>query len=363
MSELGCDPGARRMDYKRELNGRNVSYGYDNDYHLLSETIANDPGNNNGQEKYKYDFVGNRMQLTSNIPSLQVSNSYSYDANDRLSTDTYDNNGNTTVSGLVTNTYDFENRMLTSGAVGMVYDGDGNRVSETGGGVTTTYLVDTLNSTGYSQVLDELVNGSVTKTYTYGLQRISENQLVGSTWTPTFYGYDGHGNVRFLTSSAGTATDTSQFDAFGEPIARTGSTANSYLFSGERFDSNLNLYHLRARYYNQATGRFETMDPEAGNIFSPGTLHKYGFTQNDPVNATDPTGRGDLFEDVLIEGGSLPAYPGLRATGYAVAYALGAAAKSLAGPFQYWPPGAPTPILVPVWSVKAAAGLCKAFGF
>jgi hypothetical protein len=64
--------------------------------------------------------------------------------------------------------------------------------------VTTKYLVDTLNPTGYSQVLDELVNGSVTKTYTYGLQRISENQLVGSTWTPTFYGYDGHGNVRFL---------------------------------------------------------------------------------------------------------------------------------------------------------------------
>jgi hypothetical protein len=51
--------------------------------------------------------------------------------------------------------------------------------------------------------LDELVSGSVTRTYAYGLQRISENQLVGSTWTPSFYGYDGHGNVRFLTSSSG----------------------------------------------------------------------------------------------------------------------------------------------------------------
>ncbi|HEY4902818.1 MAG TPA: hypothetical protein VIH89_05035 [Candidatus Sulfotelmatobacter sp.] len=36
----------------------------------------------------------------------------------------------------------------------------------------------------------------MTKTYTYGLQRISENQLAGSTWTPSFYGYDGHGNGR-----------------------------------------------------------------------------------------------------------------------------------------------------------------------
>ena len=36
--------------------------------------------------------------------------------------------------------------------------------------MTTKYLVDTLNPTRYSQVLDELVNGSVTKTYAYGLQ-------------------------------------------------------------------------------------------------------------------------------------------------------------------------------------------------
>ena len=61
------------------------------------------------------------------------------------------------------------------------------------------------------------MNGSVTRTYAYGLQRISENQLNGSTWTPSFYGYDGHGNVRFLTGSAGTVTDTYQFDAFGPP--------------------------------------------------------------------------------------------------------------------------------------------------
>lgn len=40
----------------------------------------------------------------------------------------------------------------------MAYDGDGNRVSETAGGVTTTYLLDTLNPTGYSQVLHEYIS-------------------------------------------------------------------------------------------------------------------------------------------------------------------------------------------------------------
>jgi RHS repeat-associated protein len=151
--------------------------------------------------------------------------------------------------------------MVGHGAVAIVHDGDGNRVSETVGSTTTKYLIDTLNPTGYSQVLDELVGGAVTKTYTYGLQRISENQLSGSTWTPTFYGYDGHGNVRFTTNTAGTVGNTYQYDAFGMPIASTGAIANTYLYSGERFDSNINLYHLRARFYNALTGRFETMDP------------------------------------------------------------------------------------------------------
>jgi hypothetical protein len=73
--------------------------------------------------------------------------------------------------------------MLTHGAVTMVYDGDGNRVSEAAGGVTTKYLVDTVNPTGYAQVMDELPSGAVTRTYAYGVQRISEDQLVSSTRT------------------------------------------------------------------------------------------------------------------------------------------------------------------------------------
>jgi len=282
-----------------ELSNRNVTYVYDNDYHLQSETIASDPGGNNGQESYTYDAGGNRKTLNSTIPSLPGSVSYNYDANDRLTTDTYDNDGNTIVSVGISYTYDFENRMLMKGAVAMVYDGDGNRVSETAGGVTTKYLIDTVNPTGYSQVMDEIVNGSVSRTYTYGRQLISENQLVSGTWTPSFYGYDGHGNARFLANAAGAITDSYTFDAFGAPIASTGTTPNPYLYSGERFDSSLNLYHLRARYYNALTGRFETMDPAAGKITDPATLHKYAYTKNNPVNEVDPTGK-DIAEDIYM---------------------------------------------------------------
>src|SRR3989440_9653348 len=127
--------------------------------------------------------------------------------------------------------------MTAHGSTTMVYDGDGNRVSETVGGGTTKYLVETLNPTGLPQVLDETVNSSVTRTYGYGLQRISENQLNGSTWTPSFYGQDGHGNVRFLTNSTGTVTDRYQYDAFRRLIALTRTTPNNFQDSGEQVDA------------------------------------------------------------------------------------------------------------------------------
>jgi len=74
---------------------------------LLWEAITADPGGNNGSENYTYDIVGNRFSLTSTIPSLPGSMNYFYDANDRLTTDIYDNNGNTTSSGGTSNTYNF----------------------------------------------------------------------------------------------------------------------------------------------------------------------------------------------------------------------------------------------------------------
>jgi hypothetical protein len=118
-----------------------------------------------------------------------TANTYTYDADDRLGSDQYDADGNTTNSGGTANTYDFENHMTQHGLVTLVYDGDGNRVSETVGGVTTNYLVDTQNPTGYAQVVDELQSGTVARTYSFGLERISETQTLNTALTTSFYGY------------------------------------------------------------------------------------------------------------------------------------------------------------------------------
>ncbi|HXB62437.1 MAG TPA: RHS repeat-associated core domain-containing protein [Acidobacteriaceae bacterium] len=58
-----------------------------------------------------------------------------------------------------------------------------------------------------------------------------------------------------------------------------------------------NVWATRPRYYNPATGRFLSRDPESGNEFDPKTLHKYLYAGGDPVNAKDPTGKDDLVEE------------------------------------------------------------------
>ena len=258
-----------------ELSGRTVTYGYDDLYRLTSETVASDPKGNNGQVTYTLDNVGNRLQLNSTLPAVVPTGLLSYDANDRVSTDTFDANGNTTINSGQTNVYDFENHLVQRGGVTVVYDGDGNRVKETVAGVTTSYLVVDQNPTGYAQVLDEIQGGAVTRTYSYGLELINERQTIAGTLTTRFYGYDGHGSVRFLTSSTGAITDIYDYDAFGNLISSTGSAPNNYLFAGEQFDPALGIYYNRARYYDQRQGRFWTMDTCEGDPESPASLHKY----------------------------------------------------------------------------------------
>ena len=91
-------------------------------------------------------------------------------------------------------------------------------------------------------------------------------------------------------------TDTYDYDAFGNLISRFGTTPNNYLYSGERFDSDLGAYHLRERYYNPQRGRFLTIDPFAGFTDLPRTLHKYLYVGADPVNYIDPNGLTETTE-------------------------------------------------------------------
>jgi RHS repeat-associated protein len=205
--------------------------------------------------------------------------------------------------------YDFENRIVTrddptvaNDTVSIKYNGDGQRVEKTvqtgpGTSITTRYLVDDLNPTGFEQVILEAVVGqNAARQYVYGLDLISQRRQTGtSTFVLSFYGYDGHGSVRQLTDSSGALTDTYTYDAFGNLIAQTftgaAPTPNHYLYAGEQFDADLNLYYNRARYLDVRSGRFWSMDEFEGDPQSPASLHKYLYSSADPIGNVDPSGR------------------------------------------------------------------------
>jgi RHS repeat-associated protein len=311
-------PAGNRLSVT-ELSGRKVDYGYDATYKLTSETITGslNPAQN-GQISYTYDAVGNRLTRSS-LLAVVPNQTLTYDANDRLTSDTYDDNGNTVTANGKTYSFDWENHLesINNGAVTYLYDGDGNRVGKTVGASVTKYLVDTNNLTGYAQVADEVINGAVVRTYTYGHDLISQNQLIGGNWQVSFYGKDGHGSVRYLTSATGAITDTYDYDAFGNLIASTGSTPNERLFGGEQFDANAGFYYLRARYLNADTGRFWSMDTYGGSQYDPLSLHKYLYANANPVTNIDPSGHTSVadatFTCALVGALAGGLYGGLKA--------------------------------------------------
>jgi RHS repeat-associated protein len=279
-----------------DVTGRKASYEYDAGARLTGETIEGDP-TRNGTLAYALDAVGNRSSRTSTLAALE-SQSFSYDSNDELTSDEFDSNGNTTSSGGHAFAYDFENRLVSKdgGAITLLYDGDGNRVAKTVNGVTTKYLVDDLNPTGYLQVMEEVSGVAVQVRYTYGDMLVSQTRTVSTTPAVSFYGYDAHGNITFLTDANGTVTDTYDYDGWGNLVASTGATANTRLYAAEELDPDLGLINLRARQYRPATGRFLTIDPTSGIVSNPLTLNRYLYTNGDPINMLDPAGRASASE-------------------------------------------------------------------
>jgi RHS repeat-associated protein len=185
--------------------------------------------------------------------------------------------------------------------------------------VTTKYLVDDRNPTGYLQVLEEVSGGSVQVAYTYGTSVVSQRRSSGTS----YYGYDAHGNVSFLTDATGAVTDSYDYDAYGNLVASSGSTQNTRLYAGEEFDADLGLISLRARYYEPGRGRFATIDAfEPGSTTSPLALNRYLYGNSDPTNRRDPLG--------LFAGGEYASMVATGPTRVVVATAPAAGAGSVA---------------------------------
>ena len=120
--------------------------------------------------------------------------------------------------------------------------------------------------------------------YLYGLDIIAQQQS-----ERLHYMHDGLGSVRQLVDTTGQVETSYSYDPFGVPVV-AGDVSNPYQFTGEAWGEEVELLYLRARYYQPGTGRFITKDPWAGDMWEPGSLHRYSYVRGNPVNGTDPTG-------------------------------------------------------------------------
>jgi RHS repeat-associated protein len=281
---------------------RTYAWQYDATYRLTNETIGVTAPT--GTLGYNYDDVGNRLARTGMLGSLD-GQTFNFDKSDLIDNDSdpatasslFDANGNTTSYGGAYQ-YDVENRLVNanSGAVVIVYDGDGNRIKKSAGGVTTWYVVATINPSGYAQVVEEKTGttpSTLSRVYTYGHDLVNQREAGGSVY---YFGYDGHGSTRFLMNGS-TVANVFAYDAYGTLIASNTTAQTAYLYAGEQWDADLGFYYNRARYLDPAIGRFLTMDSHEGDNEDPYSLHKYLYTQANPVNSTDPSGHYLLLEN------------------------------------------------------------------
>jgi len=253
------------------------TYAYDG-----LDRLKNATRNGTEDEVFAYDLVGNRVSKTLG-PSTTT---YTYDALDQLETETtggtattydYDGNGNLTAKtseGQTENyVYDSRNRLrqVSSCPTGQeilkaeyAYDYSGARIAKAeqtspGAFDQTDFLIDSNNLTGYSQTFLEIDHGTgnIDKRYEYGDDLYAQ---VGSG-EAQFFLYDGLGSTRSLTDHDGNILQSYNYRPFGDLIEGPQTLSTNHLFTGEYYDSNLDYYYLRARYYDPAMGRFTGYDP------------------------------------------------------------------------------------------------------
>ena len=163
------------------------------------------------------------------------------------------------------------------------YDAFGRRVQKFSDAtnVTTNYIYDGAN------ILEELdASGNVVARYTQGAG-VDEPLAMQRGSSTYYYQADGLGSITSLSDSSGVTAATYQYDPYGNALGGTGSITNPFRFTGREYDSlETGLYYYRARYYDPSVGRFLSEDPVE---FKSG-INFYRYVDDNPINATDPSG-------------------------------------------------------------------------
>jgi RHS repeat-associated protein len=281
---------------------RSQQFTYDQVNRLLTataSTYATSPAHCWG-EAYVYDNATTGSGEYGNLTNINVAStayngctqdslSVVSNANNQITSFSYDGVGNVLNDTHNSYLWNAESEIKTAAGVNYTYDGDGNRLQKSNGKIYW-YGAGT-------QVLDESDrSGNITDEYVFfGGQRVSHR--VVSSNTLYFYGGDMLGSSRTVFTSAGVLCYDADFSPWGAERAYTNTCASNYKFEGKERDAETNNDNFGARYYSSAFGRWASPDwaakPSAVPyaIFgNPQSLNLYGFVGDNPLSRPDLDG-------------------------------------------------------------------------
>jgi len=119
----------------------------------------------------------------------------------------------------------------------------------------TRYIWDT-ESDNVLMETDDM--GAVTAEYTHEPGQFGELISQERNGQTSVYHYDGQGSTRELTDENQNVTDTYTYTAFGEEVAKTGTTVNPYRYIGElgyQYDEETGDYYFREIIYSPVIAR------------------------------------------------------------------------------------------------------------
>jgi RHS repeat-associated protein/CSLREA domain-containing protein len=289
---------------------------------------------------YTRDNLGRISQLVETIGGVNTTYGYVYDSAGRLSSVTrngaafeaytYDANGNrltAAVNGVnATGTYDNQDRLLTYGGATYAYNANGDLVSKTQGGQTTSYSYDELGNLtqvvlpsgttiqylidGAGRRVGVRQNGTLQRGYLWQSDLRIAAELNASNQVVSRFVYatganvpdymikngvtyriltDHLGSVRLVVNTTdGTIAQRIDYDAWGNMLQDTNPGFQPFGYAGGLYDPQTGLVRFGARDYDAKVGRWTTKDPIG---FAGGDTNLYAYVGNNPVNGIDTQGK------------------------------------------------------------------------